>query len=62
MILKQFATMDVNMLVSVINMQLRDQYEDLEDLCKAQDLDQAALVSRLAAAHFHYQPQHKQFK
>ncbi|PTT47145.1 DUF4250 domain-containing protein [Aeromonas sp. HMWF016] len=60
--LKKFATMDVNMLLSLINMQLRDRYDDLEDLCKAQDLDQAALEARLASGNFHYQPEQKQFR
>ncbi|MGY3887258.1 DUF4250 domain-containing protein [Aeromonas aquatica] len=60
--LKNFATMDVNMLLSLINMQLRDRYEDLDDLCKAQDLDQGALVARLACGDFHYQADQKQFR
>ena len=60
--LKKFATMDVNMLLSLINMQLRDRYDDLEDLCKAQDLEQAALEARLASGDFHYQPEQKQFR
>ncbi|MFQ2188772.1 DUF4250 domain-containing protein [Aeromonas jandaei] len=60
--LKKFATMDVNMLLSLINMQLRDRYDDLEDLCKAQDLDQAALEARLASGDFYYQPEQKQFR
>lgn len=60
--LKKFSTMDVNMLLSLINMQLRDRYDDLEDLCKAQDLDQAALEARLASGDFHYQPEQKQFR
>jgi len=60
--LKKFATMDVNMLLSLINMQLRDRYDDLEDLCKAQDLDQAVLEARLASGDFHYQPEQKQFR
>lgn len=60
--LKNFATMDVNMLLSLVNMQLRDHYEDLEDLCKAQDIDQEALIARLAGGDFHYQPDQKQFR
>ncbi|MFC5708295.1 DUF4250 domain-containing protein [Aeromonas eucrenophila] len=60
--LKNFATMDVNMLLSLINMQLRDRYDDLDDLCKAQDLDQGALVARLASGDFHYQTDQKQFR
>ncbi|MBL0456625.1 DUF4250 domain-containing protein [Aeromonas enteropelogenes] len=60
--LKKFATMDVNMLLSLINMQLRDRYDDLDDLCKAQDLDKAALKAKLASGDFHYQPDQKQFR
>ncbi|CAM3826290.1 DUF4250 domain-containing protein [Aeromonas bestiarum] len=60
--LNNFATMDVNMLLSLINMQLRDRYDDLDDLCKAQDLDQAALIAKLASGDFHYRPDQKQFR
>jgi hypothetical protein len=41
---------------------LRDHYEDLDDLCRAQDLDQEALVARLASGDFHYQEDQKQFR
>ena len=60
--LKKFATMDINMLLSVVNMQLRDHYADLDDLCRAQDLDKEALTVRLAGGDFHYQPDQKQFR
>ncbi|MGL5176573.1 MAG: DUF4250 domain-containing protein [Aeromonas veronii] len=60
--LKKFATMDINMLLSVVNMQLRDRYDDLDDLCKAQEIDQSALEARLASGDFHYQPSQKQFR
>ncbi|HDC4324772.1 DUF4250 domain-containing protein [Aeromonas hydrophila] len=60
--LNNFATMDVNMLLSLVNMQLRDRFDDLDDLCKAQDLDKAALVARLASGDFHYQEAQKQFR
>ena len=60
--LKKFATMDINMLLSVVNMQLRDRYDDLDDLCKAQEIDQAALEARLTGGDFHYQPAQKQFR
>ena len=33
--LTRFATMDVNMLLSLVNMQLRDHYDDLDDLCRS---------------------------
>ncbi|EPC3543790.1 DUF4250 domain-containing protein [Aeromonas hydrophila] len=60
--LNNFATMDVNMLLSLVNMLLRDRFDDLDDLCKAQDLDKAALVARLASGDFHYQEDQKQFR
>ena len=60
--LTRFATMDINMLLSVVNMQLRDHSADLDDLCRAQDLDKEALIARLAGGDFHYQPDQKQFR
>lgn len=60
--LTRFATMDINMLLSVVNMQLRDHYADLDDLCRAQDLDKEALIAQLAGGDFHYQPDQKQFR
>ena len=60
--LKKFATMDVNMLLSLVNMQLRDRYDDLDDLCKAQEIDQASPEARLASGDFHSQPAQKQFR
>ncbi|MGL5292995.1 MAG: DUF4250 domain-containing protein [Aeromonas sp.] len=60
--LHTFATMDINMLLSVINMQLRDRYDDLDDLCRAQEINQDALIARLASADFHYLPAQKQFR
>jgi hypothetical protein len=60
--LQRFNTMDVNMLLSLVNIQLRDHYADLDDLCRAQDIDRAALEARLASGDFHYQAQQKQFR
>ncbi|MGE6109845.1 DUF4250 domain-containing protein [Aeromonas sobria] len=60
--LQRFDTMDVNMLLSLINMQLRDHYHDLDDLCRAQEIDRGALEARLASGDFHYQPQQRQFR
>ena len=62
MTLTRFATMDINMLLSLVNMQLRDHYADLDDLCRALDLDKEALTARLAGGDFHYQPDQKQFR
>ena len=52
MSLERFKTMDPFILLSAVNMQLRDEYSSLEDLCKAHDIDekerpQVALVTRI---------------
>ena len=60
--LKRFATMNPYILVSAVNMQLRDEFESLEDLCKSQELDGAALRARLEEAGFHYDEKQRQFK
>lgn len=50
------------MLLSMVNMKLRDQYDSLEDLCAGEDLNQAELVEKLHAAGFDYVPDNNQFK
>ena len=58
--LNNFATMDVNMLLSLVNMQLRDRFDDLDDLCKTQDLDKETRVTRHASGDSHSLPDQKQ--
>ncbi|MGL5948677.1 MAG: DUF4250 domain-containing protein [Aeromonas sp.] len=60
--LKKHPNLDVITLLGIVNMQLRDHYADLDDLCKAQDLDKAALEAKLASCDFHYQSKNRQFK
>ncbi len=45
---------DPVMLLSVINMELRDRYKSLDELCDDRQLDKASLCARLAAAGFAY--------
>lgn len=45
---------DPFMLLSIINMKLRDQYADLDSLCDDLDVDREALEQVLAAAGFEY--------
>ncbi|MDE6272237.1 MAG: DUF4250 domain-containing protein [Muribaculaceae bacterium] len=45
---------DPNMLYSVINMKLRDEYPSLSALCRGLDIDQANIVKPLADAGYHY--------
>lgn len=45
---------DPMMLLSVINMKLRDEYPSLDALCDDLNLDKDDLIRRLAAAGFEY--------
>ena len=49
-------------LLSVINMKLRDGEEDLAGLCRQLDEDREDLEKRLAAAGFCYDPETNQFR
>lgn len=52
---------DPNMLMSFVNMKLRDEYESLEQLCDDLDIDQQALMERLSAAGYEYNKEYKKF-
>lgn len=52
---------DPMMLLSFINMKLRDQYDSLDELCASMDIDRSELESRLAEAGFEYNPQQNKF-
>lgn len=53
---------DPFMLLSIVNMKLRDQYDTLEDLCAEEGYDQEELVGKLRDAGFEYIPENNQFK
>jgi len=53
---------DPFMLLSMVNMKLRDQYDSLDELCAGEDLDKEELVSRLHDAGFDYVTENNQFK
>lgn len=53
---------DPMMLLSVINLKLRDMYSDLDSLCEDLDVDKAQLVEKLASADYHYDASANQFK
>ncbi len=53
---------DPFMLLSYVNMQLRDNYETLEDLCDAIGTTPEQIISKLAAAGFDYMPEIRQFR
>ena len=52
---------DPMMLLSFVNMKLRDQYPSLEELCAAMDVEQEWIVETLRAAGFEYAEEHHRF-
>lgn len=57
-----FTRMDVHVLFSLLNMKLRNDYADLDDLVRSLDLDRAELEARLGAAGYLYNAETKQFR
>lgn len=53
---------DPVMLMSVVNTKLRDEYQDLDELCASLGEDKDRLLATLAAAGFEYLPQINQFR
>lgn len=52
---------DPFMLVSAVNMKLRDAYPSLDELCASLDIDRKALERTLADAGFAYSAEHNKF-
>ncbi|WP_315365320.1 DUF4250 domain-containing protein [Oribacterium sinus] len=53
---------DPFILLSFINLKLRDEYENLEDLCLDLKLNKEELCQKLQSAGFEYQESLKQFR
>lgn len=62
MTLANYRTMDPNLLYSLINTRLRNDYRDLDDLVRSLDLDRAALERRLADVGFIYVAELRKFR
>ncbi|MBE1277308.1 DUF4250 domain-containing protein [Enterovibrio baiacu] len=60
--LKNFESMDAVMLMSIVNMKLRDDFNSLDDLVRYFDIDAEALKAKLATAGFDYMEEQKQFR
>lgn len=60
--LNKYETMDPVMLMSIVNMKIRDEFGDLDALVKYYDIDKDKLVAKLASAGFDYLPEAKQFR
>jgi len=52
---------DPYMLLSIVNMKLRDEAANLEELCKTYDKDQKELKGQLLAIGYVYDEEHNQF-
>ena len=52
---------DPAMLLSVINMKLRDFYPTLDELCKSEDVERAVIEQKLSALKYTYSPERNQF-
>lgn len=53
---------DPFMLLSMVNMKLRDEYPSLDELCSSMDIDSRWLEETLSSAGFHYSPTLNQFR
>lgn len=52
---------DPAMLLSFVNMKLRDHYRSLEALCEDLDTDGSEITARLASIDYHYNKEKNQF-
>lgn len=55
-------SMDPNMLLSIINMKLRDQYSSLNLLCDDLDLSEKDIINKLESIGYNYNISENQFK
>lgn len=52
---------DPVMLLSYVNMKLRDQYADLKSMCDDLDVDENEIVKKLASIQYHYEKERNAF-
>lgn len=52
---------DPMMLLSAVNMKLRDDYASLDALCEDMDIDKEELVKKLASCGFEYSEENNRF-
>lgn len=55
-------SMDPSILVSIINLKLRDYYSNIDNLCDDMNLDKIVLIDKLAKANYEYVENINQFK
>lgn len=52
---------DPVMLLSFVNLKLRDYYKDLDDMCQDMGLSKEELETKLSGIDYHYHPETNQF-
>lgn len=52
---------DPVMLLSYVNLKLRDFYADLDQLCEELDVDRSEIIEKLAGIDYHYDEEKNQF-
>lgn len=52
---------DPVMLLSFVNLKLRDYYQHIEDMCEDMDIDRKELEEKLAGIDYHYDRDKNQF-
>ena len=52
---------DPVMLLSFVNLKLRDYYSDLESMCDALEIEEKELVEKLAGIDYHYDREQNRF-
>lgn len=62
MIIGDIKSMDSNILVSIINMKLRDEYNSLESLCYDLNLIEEDIINKCKDAGYKYIKEQNQFK
>lgn len=60
--LSNYQSMDPHLLVGLVNTELRNNASSLEDLCRTHDLEEGALIERLAKGGYEWRPEQKQFR
>lgn len=60
--LENYQKMDINMLLSIVNMKLRNENQTLENFCITYELNRDRLIQRLKDHDFIYDPTNNQFK
>ncbi|MCM2679655.1 DUF4250 domain-containing protein [Echinimonas agarilytica] len=59
---RQLDTMDAFMLLSMVNMKLRDEYNSLDSLCSSCDIPKSALKVKMGSIDMEYYPDSNQFR